>query len=263
MTVHNGKRVDAGDGVGKDYETLVAELGTAIANKPMHPAKTLGAAGFDMSASNTFVFYKANTDGQGQPTAWERAHIDEDPGAYMFIPEVQARKGLPFSLEGGVNLGWIGNSRTGLFGGYGRVGIIEGYKPAPDVTLQFGYSGYVGNDELDLGVLDIGVSVGSTFPFGTYPGINQAQFSPFLNFTTMRISATPLVDQETIDTIGAKSFGRKDVNAKDAGNRKSPIVLPRIGGGMNITNGAVTFRLVTTWTPQTVPTLGVGMGFSF
>ena len=241
MTEHGGLRVVDTDLLGADYQTLVAELGTAIANKPLAPAETLGASGFDFSFSNSFVFVLAHRN-DGTPSPWERAHENEDPSAYLLVPTISARKGLPFSLEAGANLSWIAMSRNGSFGGYGRLSIVEGYKPAPDLTIQIGYAGYVGNDEIEVGVMDMGVTLGSTFAFGTFPGINSSQFSPYLNFTLLRITAAPLIDEAMATKISAAAISGKDA-----------ITLPQVAGGFQITNGTFLMRILGAWAPTPAP----------
>lgn len=251
MTEHRGERVVAD--LSDDYKTLVRELGIAVANKPLAPAETLGAYGFDLSFANTFAFISVEND-DGTPTPWQRAVEDEDPGSYLFVPQVSARKGLPMSFEVGMSAGWLGLTRQGTFGGWGRLGVVEGYKPWPDVSVHAGYSGYVGNDELELGVMDLGVTLGSTFPFGSFPGINNAQFSPYIDYTTLRISAHPLLDEETAAAVGAVPI---------SGDGESAMVVPQIGGGFQVTNGTVLFRLIGTWSPNSLATATIGMGFTY
>ena len=258
MTEHGGVRVADQAGLQAAYEQLVLEMGTAIANKPLAPAETLGAFGFDFSAGNTFVFVDTRATTGDPPTPWERAHTDESPQNLMFVPSMTARKGLPFSLEAGATASWVGMSRQGAFGGFARLGIVEGYKPWPDLTLQLGYSGYVGNDELELGVLDMGVTLGSTYAFGSFPGIRQAQFAPYLNFSMLQVSAAPILDDDTGEAI----FGQEGWT-QIGGERTRYDPFPQLAAGWQVTNSTVLFRMLGTWSPATVPTFHMGMGFTF
>ena len=92
MTDFQGQHV-TGDLSG-DYLQLVGDLGTMIANRPLYPAKTLGASGFEVSFTNTFAFVPSLTV-DGLPSGWMRANVDDDVGSYYFIPQVSVRKGLP------------------------------------------------------------------------------------------------------------------------------------------------------------------------
>jgi hypothetical protein len=106
--------------------------------------------------ANTFAFVRTGTTDGLHPTGWDLASESEDPQNFLYIPWIQVRKGLPASLEIGANAGWIGATSTGVLGVYGRWSVVEGYRRIPDVALQLGYAGYIGNDELELGIVEIG-----------------------------------------------------------------------------------------------------------
>ena len=237
-----------------DYRDLIGELGTAVANKPIAAPRTLGAYGFDVSMDNSFAFTKAKGD-DANPSPWQRAHADNDPMPFIFAPSLTVRKGLPLSFEVGASMSWLGGSRQGSFSGFVRAAIVEGYKPFPDVTVQVGYSGYVGNDELELGVMDLGISVGSSYAYGASPGMRHGLFMPYANFTLLRVSAHPILDDATTSTIGAVRYTSKD--------GEGPILLPRAGVGIMVTSNNVAFRVAIAWAPATIATLTTGMGFSF
>lgn len=257
MTEYDGQVVLDEALLGDAYRTLVQEVGTLVANKPTMPAETLGAHGFAFDAGAQFVMTEA-TDRQGDPSPWDRAHVDEDASPYKVVPTFTARKGLPFSTEVGLTAGWIGGSSMGTLAGYGRVAIFEGYRPLPDVSVQLGYAGLVGSDELDVSTLDLGVTVGTTAPVGHLPGVNNGQISPWLNFTTMRVSANAVLDDETSEAIGAVRFQRSDTEAFEA-----PLVIPRFGFGTQFTSGNVHLRVSASWAPTTIPELSTGLGFTF
>jgi len=257
MTEYDGELVLDEELLGAAYRQLVIEMGTVIANKPTMPAETLGTHGFAFDVGTQFVMTEA-IDRGGEPSPWDRTHVDEDAGPYKVVPTFSARKGLPLSTEVGLTAGWIGGSTAGLLSGYGRVAIFEGYRPIPDVSLQLGYAGLVGNDELDVSTLDLGVTMGSTFPVGHVAGVNNGQISPWLNFTTMRVSANAVLDEETSQAIGAVRFQRSETEEFEA-----PIVVPRFGFGTQFTSGGVHLRLSASWAPATVPELSTGLGFTF
>ena len=109
------------------YHDLVRELGVAIANKPMAPGETLGLNGFDLSVFNSVSFLHARGT-ESDPSGWERTHTDGEPSDVLWIPTLGVRKGLPLSLEAGMNVGWIGMTHQGVLGGFGRWALIEGYR---------------------------------------------------------------------------------------------------------------------------------------
>jgi hypothetical protein len=243
--------------LGDAYKQLVTELGTMIANKPTIPAKSLGAHGFAFDLGASAVLTEA-TNRDGQPSPWDRAHADENASPYHVLPTFSVRKGLPLSTEVGMSAGWIGGSRQGLVSGYGRVAILDGYRPLPDLSVQLGYAGYVGNDELDVSTLDLGVTLGTTVPVGDLPGINHGQVSTWGNFTTMRVSANPVLDETTAASIGAIRYQRSKSEDFEA-----PIVLPRFGGGAQFTSGNVHLRVSASWAPATIPEISTGVGCTF
>ena len=239
------------------YETVVNELGVAIANKPMAPGETLGIYGFDVGLSGTLAFTTTKED----DSPWARVHEDGDPSPVMIIPTLQVRKGLPLSLEVGANMGYIVASRQTTFGGYGRWAIVEGYRPIPDLTIQVGYTGYVGNQELELGVMDSSLTLGYTLPFGTLVGINQAQFCPYLGGGTLVIHASPRLDEETQTELGigpVSGFKSGKNISYDAAYSHF-----NMQGGFRIVNNDFQFRLAGTFAPGVIATFNVGMGFVY
>lgn len=254
MLEHDGVRVVDGAVLADDYAQLIAEIGTTVANKQILPASTTGVSGFEFAVHNTFVFTDA-IEREREISPWDRAVHTEDAESYLFVPTFSARKGLPLSTEIGGSIGWIGLTRTGIASAFGRIALIEGYKPWPDLTLQLGYSGYIGNDELELGVLDMGVTLGTRLETGS-GGMNTGRFEPFANFSILRVTAAPTIDERTATAIGAVSF-RKKIGAQP------PIALPQIAAGFQVTSGNVHFRLAGSWAWKTVPTGTAGMGLTF
>ena len=138
--------------------------------------------------------------------------------------------------------------------------MLEGFKPLPDVSLKLGYSGLVGNDQLDCGALDLSVTVGSTFPVGRLVGVNTGQISPWLTFTTLRVSANATIDQEVENDIGALRYSR---GGDDEVEPEAPIAIPEVGGGAQFVAGTAHIRIGASWAPATIPTISTGFGFTF
>ena len=240
------------------FDSLVRDLGTAISVKPSFPAETPGASGFDVSFGSSFIFLEQPTE--GQTNHWQRATGDQDYNSFLYIPSLTARKGLPMSMELGATASWLMGSEIGAFGGFFRAAVVEGYKPWPDITLHGGFTGLVGHPELDLAVVTTGVTLGSTYAFGSVAGIRQAQVSPWLDFTLLQKFTKVRVDPNTREDL----FGELEENAgEDKRGQKYYGPAPQIGGGIQITNSTVLFRIASTWTPQSVPTLFVAMGFTY
>lgn len=248
------------DYVTTGYRTLVGELGSTITNPMMTPAETLGVNGFYVGVANTFSFTRTGSLDGETPAGWNLADPDEEPPAYLFLPWVQVRKGLPASFEVGANFGWIGLSRTGALGGFARFAPMEGFRRIPDFAIQVGYTGYVGNDELELGVFDTAFTLGYTVPFGVTQGIHQASFSPYFSVGQSRIHAAPRVDLTGTDLEGRitelSGFKSSDVFEKE-------FAPWRIGGGFRIVNGDYTATVAATHQFGSIPTVSLAFGFTY
>lgn len=248
------------DYVSTGYHQVVQELGLTVANKPMTPAETLGINGFSIQFGNTVSFIRTGTTDGSHPAGWDLADTNETPPYVLFVPWVQVQKGLPASLEVGANFGWIGETRTGTFGFNGRWAPLEGYRQLPDIAFSVGYAGYIGNDELELGVMDMGATLGYTLPFGVTQGIHQAQFSPFVGVSQDRIHAAPRVDLTDTgleDSIGEVS-GFRSSDSFD--KTLAPIV---VNGGFRIQNGSYSATFSAAYAPNILPTVNVGLGFVY
>lgn len=248
------------DYVSVGYQTLVKELGATIANKPMAPGETLGISGFNIGFSTTFSFIRTGTIDGTNPTGWDMAAEDEEPSMYLFIPWVTVRKGLPLSIEVGANAGWIGASHTGVFGAWGRWGIVEGYRRIPDLSVQLGYAGYVGNDELELGVMDMSATLGYTLPFGSTKGINQASFAPYVSVGQVTMHAAPRGD---LSRTGLEGRVTEVTGFKKGDGFDKSFAPLQVGGGFRIVSGEFTATLAGTYVPNVVPTVSMGFGFTY
>lgn len=241
-----------------DYHQVLQELGTAISNKAMHGGETLGLYGFEVGLSNTIAFIDTRAEG-GQPSPWGRVHQDNEPANMLVIPRLDIRKGLPASIEVGASMGYLAQSRQTSLGGFVRAAPLEGYRDMPDVVLQVGYAGYVGNDQLELGTMDVSGTVGYTIPFGRIIGVNSASVAPYLGFGALKIHARPNLPEEEQGELGigpVSGFSDSEYFSED-------FSLWQLHGGFRITSGSFSFRGAGTWVPSGLGTVNVGMGFVY
>lgn len=253
----DGEAVTDADVISGAYGTVVKGLGVAIANKALLPAETLGLNGFELSFTNNATFIKAY-DAEN-PTAWQRTQVDGDPTRVLWTPTLGVRKGLPLSLEVGASLGYLAFSRQTIASGYGRWAIIEGYRSkAPDVTVQVGYSRYMGNDELQLGVMDASLTVGYTLGVSQLAGINHGTISPFLGLGMNRIKASPRLSDSELTQLGLGDLPCATPETCEEGY--SPFALAL---GMQVTSNDAYVRLGGGWTPGTLPTTSFSIGVSY
>jgi hypothetical protein len=250
------------DFVTAGYEQVAKELGLIVANKPMAPAETLGVNGFAVGVATTFGFTRTGSLDGTNPSGWDLVDPDEEPPLFVFVPQLQVRKGLPLSLEVGANAGWIGLSETATLGGYARWAPLEGYRQAPDIALQAGWSTYVGNDELELGVTDLSATIGYSLPFGTIEGIHQSVFSPYVGVGVNRIHVAPRADLTGTQLEGRlpERSGDADDGAEVYDETFAPLV---IDGGFRVQNGEFTVTLAGTYSPDLIATASLGFGFAY
>ena len=253
-----GATVDDARQIRLAYATVVRQLGAGIMNAPVTPSETLGLNGFDVTATNTFAFLSARGASINQPAPWERVHESGDPSHVMWRPGIAVRKGLPLSLEVGANWSWIGFSRQSTIGAFGRWSVFEGWRQGPDVSMQLGYSGYVGNDELELGTLDGHLSVGYTLPLGYLIGINQADIAPFAGIGFAQINAAPVLGPENLDDLGIGPVS--GLRGNDAFTEGYSLVTTHLG--VRIRSGD--FHLTTSGSivANALPTINVAVGLT-
>jgi hypothetical protein len=171
------------------------------------------------------------------------------------------RKGLPFSVDLGLRGSWIGNSRQGTFGGFARVAVVEGRKPWPDVNIHLGYTGYVGNDELELGTFELGGTLGSRFRFGSEGSIRSFSIAPYLDVSLLVVSASPILPDQVITDLGAVSFGHR--SASDTLPSEKAVPLARFSGGLELRANLFVLRLSGGYTLNALAHAAVAVGFRY
>lgn len=250
-----GERFTNTDTIGTAYKRVIQQLGMSIANTPLGAAETTGVAGFDIALTSQVSFI----DSSDADAPWRRVHEDAEPSRALFIPGVTVRKGLPLSLEAGARLGYVGFSRQSVFGAWGRLGILEGHQKLPDLTIQAGYSGYVGNTELALGTMDTSIVIGKTFPFGSVTRINTSQISPFIGAGLYRIRATPRLEDAILEELEIGPVSGFS-NSEDYAEGYAPGALHL---GMRIISGDVQVLTSATLAPNATATISAGIGYVY
>lgn len=243
------------------YMIVVRELGVAMANKPL-PADTLGVNGFELAMSSTIAFTDTQNVDVNTPGPWGQVQVDEDPTRALIIPRIEARKGLPMSIDMGGQFGWLAVSRQMVVGGYGRWSPLEGYDKIPNINLQLGYTGYIGNEELEVGVMDFAGTISYTLPFGRLLNVHSATFSPYGGAGRLTIHAEPRLSTELQQDLGVMAVsGFSNADIEGAGD---PYWRPaQVFGGFRIVSQHFEFRAAGVWAPKVMPTVHVGMGFVY
>ena len=254
-----GAEVNNNRVTGDAYDIVVRQLAAGIMNAPLAPAETLGLNGFDVAYSNTFAFLTARGKSINNPAPWERVHTESDPTHVMWRPGLTVRKGLPLSLEVGGTWSWVSFSRQTTLGGFARWSVFEGWENAPDVSMQLGYTGYVGNDELELGALDGNLSIGYTFPLGYLVGINQADIAPFGGVGFMQANAAPRLSKEEQNDLGISAVsGMKN---KDSFTEGFSFVTTHLG--VRVRSGDFHISTSGSIVPKALATINMSVGLTY
>jgi len=241
------------------YGTVVRQLGVAIANPSMGAAETVGLSGFDVQLVTSVAFLDARSDKASDPAPWARVHTEGEASRTMWLPGVNVRKGLPLGLEVGGRFSYVGFSRQTVVGGYGRWGLVEGYREWPDIVVQLGYSAYIGNDELDVGVMDASGSIGYSVPFGRKVGLNEGTFSPFVGGGLYKVQGTPRLsaaDQQSLGVRAVSGFQGSDSYADGYAPAAAHV-------GYRLQSGPFQVQMSGAWAPNALPMLNTAVGYVY
>jgi hypothetical protein len=181
------------------YTKLVSQLGFALAPNSVHPARTNGLAGFDVSllASLTRIdasadYWRRGTEGQSTAGA---APGNTDPASFLQLYAVELRKGFGFGIEAAASLGVMPDTSLLSWGADVRVALLEGlrygaFRYLPDTSVGASLRHATGLGELSLSTLALDARLSHPFVFAS-----GFIITPWLGYQWLRISA----DSELVD----------------------------------------------------------------
>ena len=147
-----------------DFKSLSKEAGAALAYRNLAPAASLGITGFDIGVEVSAVSIDKNS------SYWSNAFNNDAP-AYLFIPRIRARKGLPFGIDIGALYSYVPGSNIKLYGGELSKSILDGGISSPAVGIRATYTKLAGVSDLDLQTYGIDASISKSFMiFTPYAG---------------------------------------------------------------------------------------------
>jgi len=185
------------------FDFVVRELSVSISAPPTWGVGSLGLYEFEVAFDNRLSFVHASSSDGINISPWQQMTEGGDPSSVQWMPTVRVRKGLPFSFEVGGDIGWHAGTAQMLVGGYGRLAFLDGWKRIPDAAIQLRYTGYVGNDQLELGVFEADLSVGYTFMAPGLASHPDMFFSPYAGYGYLMSHARPLA--VTVSEVSAVS----------------------------------------------------------
>jgi hypothetical protein len=166
------------------FAKLMAEWGYALGPTAMHPARTTGYGGFDLSFEGAFTkisnnadYWKNGTQGKQDPNNKLFSTVNTGPDSYIQVYAMKTRYGfaplaLPLGLLGfelGTKIGFMGNSNLGLLGADIRLSLLEGFRsglPAifPDITAAGSVTTITGTSEFQLTVAGFDAMISKPIP---------------------------------------------------------------------------------------------------
>ena len=181
------------------FKTFLGMWGAMWAPPLLAPAETLGHNGFDISfiASGSYQF-------DGGADAWADAFdgIDrldankpDSPDPMMPILRLNMRKGLPYSTEIGINIGYFAGSKLFSLGTEFKVAVHEGFDNAPDFAFRFHYDHVFGSPELSTDLFGGDFSTSYEFGIGS-----MLTLTPYTGYSLVAVRGTAEVQNVSFNT---------------------------------------------------------------
>ena len=221
------------------FESLVTEIGLAMAPRIHEPAETLGQAGFSMG------FALSVQDIRNKADYWVRAmpELGDAPPAALTTLSLQMRKGLPWSFEIGGAITQLVGSEMYAMGTDLKWAISDGLRIGtvrlPDIAVRGSVSRLLGNRDLDLIVGGGDITASYVIPIGgvvqltPYAGWNRL----IANGSSHVLDATPGVDGfppphcDTNATLADGSTVNED-RGQDPSGKKTEECVRALEGGL-------------------------------
>lgn len=137
------------------FKEFTKEAGAAISYKNAAPAEPLGITGFEIGLEVS----AADVSGS--------EHMNKafggDAPAYVALPKLRARKGLPLGIDVGAMYSYVPDSNIKLWGVEVSKAILEGTAATPAVGVRGTYTKLTGVGDLDLQTVGLDASISKGF----------------------------------------------------------------------------------------------------
>ena len=143
-----------------DFKSLTKEAGAALGYRNLAPAEPLGITGFDIGVEVSAMSIDENS------TYWKAAFGNDAP-AYLAVPKIRARKGLPFGIDIGAIYSYVPDSNVKLYGFELSKAILDGGIALPAVGVRATYTKMTGVEDLGLQTYGVDASISKGFLFIT------------------------------------------------------------------------------------------------
>lgn len=179
------------------WAKLMSQYAMAMAPLAMHPARTTGYGGFELSLFGSMTTISKNesfvTKGTEGPVTDGNKYSSRNtsPDSVLQVYGVTGRKGLPYGFELQGTIGYMANTEMSVLGGGIRLAPFEGFRKYFDVSA----GGYVhtmtGNSKVKITVPAFDIQVSRQFAIA-----QQVIFQPYVGWQMVWLN----VDSSVIDT---------------------------------------------------------------
>lgn len=138
------------------FKSLTKEAGAALGYRNLAPTAPLGLTGFDVGIEVSVM----KIDGHSAP--WSSAFGSDTP-AFLAVPKIRARKGLPFSIDVGAMYSAAPDSNVKLFGFELSKAVLDGGIAAPAIGVRATYTKMTGVSDLGLQTYGVDASISKGF----------------------------------------------------------------------------------------------------
>lgn len=171
------------------FAILSTQLALALSSAILQPASTTGHSGFDVGFEIATVAVESGTHGTPQPSVtgfsneiWPTAASQP---SLLYLPSLHVRKALPWSFEVGGRVIHLAQSSYFAAQGEAKWAINEGFEYLPDVAIRAAYTRLFGEEDLNLGTLDLNLLVSKRWSLN-----GVASLTPYLAARYTRVSAS-------------------------------------------------------------------------
>lgn len=176
------------------FQNLTQDLGTALSYKDMMPAAPLGITGFDVGVTGVDTRL-------GQAAGWDKATGSSSNN--IFVPGLQAQKGLPLGFDVGLTYSVVPGSNVRVIGGDLSYAIFGGGLLQPALTIRGTYTKMTGVSEMGLNTGSVELCLSKGFVFIT----------PYIGVGRVRTVGTPHTGTLSAVTVNdTKEYIGADIN---------------------------------------------------
>ena len=211
------------------FAKLVAQYGFAVAPTAMRSARSTGFGGFEFSLEadytkidNNASYWREGTQGPQDPTTKRYSVENRSPDSMLQLYSVKIRKGFPFGLELGGQVGYLAHTSIITGGADVRLSLLEGFRAHipgifPDVAVGGSVRTITGTEQLQLTVAGFDAQISKQIPIA-----GTVQLTPYVGYSWIRIFGDSGLVDFTPNTDALSACGYAGPNLPGTAGAKAP-----------------------------------------